>query len=57
MNVLQQLRLLPRVVRVLFAATLINRCGTMVLPYLALYITQGLSLGAETAGTAVARRE
>ncbi|MET0595849.1 MAG: MFS transporter [Polyangiaceae bacterium] len=54
MNVFQQLRALPRVVRVLFAATLINRCGTMVLPYLALYITQGLGLDAETAGTVLA---
>ena len=51
MNVLRQLRELPRSVRVLFVATLINRCGTMVLPYLALYVTQGLGAGAEAAGT------
>jgi MFS family permease len=54
MNVFLQLRALPRIVRVLFAATLVNRCGTMVLPYLALYITQGLGLDAETAGTVLA---
>ena len=46
MNVLAQLRALPRAVRVIFAATLINRSGTMVLPYLALYITEGLGGGA-----------
>ena len=51
MNVLRQLRELPRTVRVLFVATLINRCGTMVLPYLALYVTRGLGAGAEAAGT------
>jgi predicted MFS family arabinose efflux permease len=54
MNVFRQLRALPRVVRVLFAATLINRAGTMVLPYLALYITEGLRMDAETAGTVLA---
>jgi MFS family permease len=54
MNVLQQLRALPRAVRVIFAATLINRSGTMVLPYLALYITQGLGASAEVAGVVLA---
>jgi MFS family permease len=54
MNVFRQLRELPRSVRVLFAATLINRSGTMVLPYLALYMTQELGAGAEAAGTVLA---
>jgi MFS family permease len=54
MNAFQQLRELPRSVRVLFAATLINRAGTMVVPYLALYMTQGVRAGAEAAGTVLA---
>jgi MFS family permease len=54
MNVLRQLRALPRAVRVLFVATLINRSGTMVLPYLALYIAQGLHGGAEAAASVLA---
>jgi MFS family permease len=54
MNVFRQLGELPRSVRVLFAATLINRCGTMVLPYLALYITVELGAGAEAAGAVLA---
>jgi MFS family permease len=54
MNVVLQLRALPRAVRVIFAATLINRSGTMVLPYLALYLTIGLGEGAELAGTVLA---
>jgi MFS family permease len=54
MNVLRQLRALPRAVRVLFAAMLVNRAGTMVLPYLAIYITEGLGAGAEAAGTVLA---
>jgi len=53
-NVLLQLRALPRAVRVIFAATLINRSGTMVLPYLALYLTVGLGEGAEVAGVVLA---
>jgi MFS family permease len=54
MNVVQQLRALPRAVRMIFAATLINRSGTMVLPYLALYLTVGLGKGAELAGVVLA---
>jgi MFS family permease len=54
MNVLAQLRALPRAVRVICAATLINRSGTMVLPYLALYITGGLGQGTELAGVVLA---
>jgi MFS family permease len=34
------LRGLPREVWALFSATLINRCGTMVLPFLVLYLTR-----------------
>src|SRR5688572_15188660 len=54
MNVFQKLRSLPRAVRVLFVATLINRSGTMVLPYLALYIVEELGRGGEAAGTVLA---
>jgi MFS family permease len=54
MNVLLQLRALPRAVRVIFAATLINRSGTMVLPYLALYLTESLGASAELAGMVLA---
>jgi MFS family permease len=54
MNVFRQLRALPHTVRVLFVATLINRTGTMVLPYLALYITQQLRADSETAGAVLA---
>ena len=41
---------LPRAAWLLAAATLINRAGTMALPFLALYLTQGLGLPASTAG-------
>ena len=50
MNVFLKLCSLPRAVRVLFVATLINRSGTMVLPYLALYIADELGSGAEDGG-------
>lgn len=39
-----QLRGLPRPVWVLFGAILINRAGTMVLPFLVLYLTRSLGL-------------
>jgi MFS family permease len=51
MNVFRQLGDLPRSIRVLFVATLVNRAGTMVLPYLSLYIAVGLGAGGEAAGT------
>ena len=31
---------LPRPVWALFSATLVNRCGTMVLPFMVLYLTE-----------------
>lgn len=45
---------LPREVWVLCSATLVNRCGTMVLPFLVLYLTRSLHLSAGTAGLVVA---
>lgn len=44
------LRGMPRNMWILFFTTLINRTGTMVLPFLTLYLTNGLKLPAETAG-------
>lgn len=45
---------LPREVWLLFAATLVNRMGTMVLPFLVLYLTRELQLPAGVAGSVVA---
>lgn len=39
-----ELRKLPRNVWILFAATIVNRAGSMVLPFLALYLTQSAGL-------------
>ena len=39
---------------ILFFATLINRSGTMVLPFLALYLTQDLKVAATLAGLLIA---
>lgn len=52
MNPWKSLRGLPRDVWVLFTVTLVNRAGTMVLPFLALYIAgeNGLGFGATVAG-------
>ena len=44
---------LPRDVWIIFATTLINRVGTMVLPFLALYLTQGLGFPERMAGLAI----
>jgi predicted MFS family arabinose efflux permease len=44
------LRELPRGVWVLFATTLVNRAGTMVLPFLILYLTRELGFAAGRAG-------
>jgi len=46
----QDLRAFPREVWILFAATLVNRAGSMVLPFLVLYLTKELSFTAATAG-------
>jgi MFS family permease len=48
------LRGLPREVWVVAAATLINRAGTMVLPFLVLYLTQNLGFSAGQAGLTLA---
>lgn len=45
---------LPREVWLLSIITLVHRSGTMVLPFLALYLTQKLGLSAETAGLVLA---
>jgi MFS family permease len=45
---------LPREVWILFAATLVNRAGSMVLPFLVLYLTRELRLSPGTAGLVVA---
>ena len=44
---------LPRGIWIVFAATLINRSGTMALPFLVLYLTKSLEFAAATAGTAI----
>ncbi|MBI3652566.1 MAG: MFS transporter [Acidobacteria bacterium] len=41
---------LPKAVWILFTVTLINRMGTMVLPFLVLYLTQRLNYSAAQAG-------
>jgi predicted MFS family arabinose efflux permease len=53
-NPWRSLRGLPGEVWVLFTATLINRAGTMALPFLALYLTSRLGLPAGRAGLALA---
>lgn len=45
----QQVGGLPRVYWVLWWATLVNRTGTFIVPFLALYVTQGRNLSAATA--------
>jgi predicted MFS family arabinose efflux permease len=47
------LRGLPADVWLLFATTLVNRTGTMALPFLVLYLTQHMRLPAQTAGAAL----
>ena len=44
---------LPAEAWILFAATLVNRAGTMVLPFLALYVTEHLGHPAQQAGLAL----
>ncbi len=53
MNPWRGLKGLPREVWVLSAATLINRAGTMVLPFLVLYLSRGLGFSASTSGLAL----
>jgi len=49
-----QLRGLPRPVWVLFTAILVNRAGTMVLPFMVLYLTRSLGLTPGRAALALA---
>jgi predicted MFS family arabinose efflux permease len=53
-NIWRSLKGLPRDVWILAVATLINRSGTMVLPFLVLYLTQDLGFSAPRAGFALA---
>jgi predicted MFS family arabinose efflux permease len=53
MNPWRGLKGLPREVWILSAATLINRSGTMVLPFLVLYLSRGLGYSASQAGLAL----
>jgi len=48
------LRQLPAGLWLVAAATLINRAGTMVQPFLVLYLTKSVGMGAELAGAMVA---
>lgn len=50
MKAWRDLKELPRGVWVLFATTLVNRAGTMVLPFLILYLTRDLGFSASQAG-------
>lgn len=54
MNIWRSLRGLPRDVWVLAVTSLINRAGTMVLPFLVLYLTRQLGFSAPRAGLALA---
>lgn len=53
MNPWASLRNLPRDMWVLFYTTLINRSGTMVIPFLVLYLTQKIGVTASEAGAAL----
>ena len=53
MNPWRGLRGLPREVWILFTATLVNRAGSMVLPFLVLYLTRDLGFSGGTAGLIV----
>lgn len=54
MNPYKSLKSLPHDMWILFFATLINRSGTMVLPFLVLYLTQDLHVAATSAGLLIA---
>jgi len=53
MNPWRGLRDLPREIWILFATTLVNRCGTMVLPFLVLYLTRELGISVSHAALAL----
>ena len=50
----RDLRRLPRELWILCGVTLVNRLGTMALPFLVLYLTKGLGFSAARAGVALA---
>ena len=54
MNPWRGLNNLPKSMWLLFSATLINRSGTMVLPFLAIYLTQKVGITPERAGFVLA---
>ncbi|MEJ7760765.1 MAG: MFS transporter [Gemmatimonadaceae bacterium] len=54
LNIWGSLRGLPRDIWIIAAATLINRIGTMVLPFLVLYLTRELDFTVERAGFVLA---
>ncbi len=54
MNIWRSLRGLPRDLWVLAISSLVNRAGTMVLPFLVLYLTRELAFSAPRAGFALA---
>lgn len=54
MDAWRDLRALPRPIWVLFAATLVNRVGTMAVPFLALYLIRHLAYSAAEAGAILA---
>lgn len=53
MNPWKSVKGLPRDMWVLFYTTLINRSGTMVIPFLVLYLTQKIGVSASEAGAAL----
>ncbi|MDD3559264.1 MAG: MFS transporter, partial [Melioribacteraceae bacterium] len=54
MNPYKGLKGLPRNVWLISIGSLINRAGTMVLPFLALYLTQGLNYSVSESGIVIA---
>ena len=54
MNIWRSLRGLPRDLWIIAIASLVNRAGTMVLPFLVLYLTRQLGFSAPRAGFALA---
>lgn len=54
MNIWRSLRGLPRDLWIVAIASLVNRAGTMVLPFLVLYLTRELGFSAPRAGFALA---
>ncbi len=53
MNLWRGLRNLPREVWILFTATFVNRAGTMVLPFMVLYLTRSLAISPGRAALAL----